>query len=241
MDNNIQYKQFGGSSAESNATARAKAQSTFMSGVYQWMALALGLSGLIAWLTANSPVARTFIFRNPIVLIALFIGEIALVWWLSASIRKITVRAAVIAFIAYSALNGVTLSSIFLVYTGASIARVFGITAFMFIAMSFYGMKTRSDLSSMGRYLMMAVIGIIIAGLVNFFLASSALDIALSMITVLVFTGLTAYDSQKLLAAARNADGSESWRKLAIIGALELYLDFINIFLALLRLYGRRN
>lgn len=234
MDNNVQYGQ-------SSADSRAKAQSNFISGVYQWMALALGLSGVVAWLVANNAAARSLVFRSPFVLIALFVGEIALVWWLSASIRKISVRAAVIAFIAYSALNGVTLSSIFLVYAGSSIARVFGITAFMFGAMSLYGMKTKSDLSSMGRYLMMALIGVIIAGLVNFFLASSALDVAISMITVLVFTGLTAYDSQKLLAASRHADESDSWRKIAIIGALELYLDFINIFLALLRLYGRRN
>ena len=158
-----------------------------------------------------------------------------------ASIRKISVRAASIAFIVYSALNGVTLSGIFIIYTGASISRIFLITALMFGGMSIYGLKTKSDLRSMGRYLFMALIGIVIASVVNLLLGSSVLDVIISMVTVLVFTGLTAYDTQKLLSAARSADGSEVFHKVAIIGALELYLDFINIFLSLLRLFGKRN
>lgn len=220
---------------------REESRSLFLSGVYQWMVLALGISGGLAWFIANNKMALNLLFGTPFLLFALLIGQVALVWWLSASIQKISYKSAMIAFIVYSALNGITLSSIFIVYTGASIARIFLISALMFGGMSLYGLKTKSDLTSMGRYLIMALFGIIIAGLVNLFLRSSGLDIAISMITVLVFTGLTAYDTQKLLRIADHADASESWRKVAIIGALQLYLDFINIFLSLLRLYGRRK
>ncbi len=221
--------------------ANEQVQRKFLTGVYQWMVIALAISGLVAWAVAGSVPVQRAIFGNTIVFFALIIGEFALVWWLSASIRKISVTAASVAFVAYSALNGLTLSSVFLVYTGTSIVRVFAITAVTFGAMSVYGMVTKSDLRSMGRYLTMAIIGIIIAGLVNMFLRSSAFDVLISMVTVLVFTGLTAYDTQKLLAVANEATESDAYRKIAIIGALELYLDFINIFLALLRLFGKRN
>jgi len=221
--------------------ANEQAQRKFLSGVYQWMVLALAISGSLAWFVSNNAAAQKLVFGNIIVFFALVIGEFALVWWLSASIRTISVRAASIAFIVYSALNGITLSGVFLIYTHASIARIFLITALMFGGMSLYGLKTKSDLRSMGRYLVMGLIGVVIASLVNIFLASSWLDVLISMVTVVVFTGLTAYDTQKLLAAANQADGSEVFHKVAIIGALELYLDFINIFLALLRLFGRRD
>jgi len=221
--------------------ANENAQRKFMSGVYQWMVVALAISGAVAWLVSGNAAIQRIIFSNTLVFFALIIGELALVWWLSASIGKISVQAASIAFVAYSALNGLILSSVFLIYTHASITRIFLITALMFGGMSIYGMRTKSDLRSMGRYLYMALIGVIIASLVNFFLASSWLDVVISMVTVLVFTGLTAYDTQKLLSVANQADGSERFQKVAIIGALQLYLDFINIFLALLRLFGRRN
>lgn len=221
--------------------ANEQAQRKFLSGVYQWMVLALAISGAVAWFVAGNPAAQRIVFGNPIALIVVVIAEFALVWWLSASIRTISVKAASVAFVAYSALNGVTLSGIFLVYTGASIERIFLITALMFGGMSLYGIKTKSDLNSMGRYLFMALIGIVIASVVNLLLGSSMLDVIISMVTVLVFTGLTAYDTQKLLSVARSSDGSEVFHKVAIIGALELYLDFINIFLSLLRLFGRRN
>jgi FtsH-binding integral membrane protein len=219
----------------------AQAQRKFLSGVYQWMVLALALSGGVAWLVASNQAVQRLVFGNTIVFFGLIIAEFALVWWLSASIRKISVKAASIAFVAYSALNGFTLSSVFLVYTGSSIVRIFAITALMFGAMSFYGLKTKSDLNSMGRYLFMAVIGIVIAGVVNLLLRATWLDVLISMVTVVVFTGLTAYDTQKLLRVANQADGSEVFHKVAIIGALELYLDFINIFLSLLRLFGSRD
>jgi Integral membrane protein, interacts with FtsH len=221
--------------------ANEQAQRKFLSGVYQWMVLALAISGAVAWLVAGNPAVQRLVFGNVLVFFALVIGEFALVWWLSAAIRHISVRAAGIAFVAYSVLNGLTLSGVFLLYTGTSVVRIFAITALMFGGMSLYGLKTKSDLRSMGRYLVMALIGIVIAGLVNLFLASTWLDMLISMVTVVVFTGLTAYDTQKLLAAANQADGSEVFHKVAIIGALELYLDFINIFLALLRLFGNRD
>lgn len=218
-----------------------QAQRKFLSGVYQWMVLALAISGAVAWAVSNSPAVQRVIFGNVIVFFALIIGEFALVWWLSASIRKISLQAASIAFVVYAALNGVTLSSVLIIYTHASVVRIFVITALMFGGMSIYGMTTKQDLTSMARYLFMAIIGIVIASLVNIFLRASMLDMIISMVTVLVFTALTAYDTQKLLGAAREADGSEVFHKVAIIGALELYLDFINIFLALIRLFGQRD
>jgi len=221
--------------------ANEQAQRKFLSGVYQWMVLALAISGAIAWFVANTAPVRNIVLGNGIALIVVVIAEFALVWWLSASIHKISIRAASIAFVVYSALNGIMLSAIFIVYTGASIERIFLITALMFGGMSIFGLKTKSDLNSMGRYLFMALIGIVIASIVNILLGSSVLDVIISMVTVLVFTGLTAYDTQKLLAVARTSDGTEVFHKVAIIGALELYLDFINIFLALLRLFGKRN
>lgn len=213
----------------------------FMAGVYGWMVAALALSGLTAAFVSSSPLFQRLIFGNHFTFFGLLIGEIALVWWLSASIQKISVGAASMAFIAYSVLNGATLSALFMIYTGGSIVRIFAITALTFGAMSLYGMKTKSDLQSIGRYLSMAVIGIIIALGVNIFLRSTAFDMLISIITVVVFTGLTAWDTQKLITLAERSDGSEPYQKVAIIGALQLYLDFINIFLALLRLFGRRN
>ncbi|HQL33672.1 Bax inhibitor-1/YccA family protein [Treponema zuelzerae] len=220
---------------------RESTRQAFMTGVYGWMVAALSLSGVSAWFVANSVPLQRIIFGNTFVFFGLIIGELALVWWLSASIRKISASAAVTAFLAYSLLNGATLASVFLVYTGQSVVQIFGVTALTFGAMSLYGMKAKSDLRSMGRYLSMAVIGIVIAIAVNMFLRSSAFDILISIVTVVVFTGLTAWDTQKLMLLADRADGSDTYKKVAIIGALELYLDFINIFLALIRLFGKRN
>lgn len=217
------------------------AQRKFLSGVYQWMVAALGVSGTVAYLVAGNVAIQRLVFGNMFVFFGLVIGELVLVWWLSSAIRTISVGAATLAFLGYSVLNGIILSSIFLLYTGASIFRIFAITALMFASMSFYGLKTKSDLTSMGRYLFMGVIGIVIASVVNLLIGATWIDVLISMVTVVVFTGLTAYDTQKLLAAGARADGSEAYQKVAIIGALQLYLDFINIFLALLRLFGRRN
>ncbi len=223
------------------AQSKELAQRKFLSGVYQWMAAALVISGLVAYFVAGNVGFQRLVFGNPLVFFGLIIGELALVWWLSASIRTISIRAATLAFLGYSVLNGLTISSVFLVYTGSSIVRIFGITALLFGSMSIYGLKTKADLRSMGRYLVMGVFGIIIAAVVNLIIGATWLDVLISMVTVVVFTGLTAYDTQKLLATAQYADESDTYRKVAIIGALHLYLDFVNIFLALLRLFGRRN
>lgn len=217
------------------------AQQQFLTGVYGWMAAALGISALSAFFTASNPVVRRFLFGNSFNYFILAIGEIALVWWLSASIRKISLQTAILGFVAYSVLNGITLSTIFFVYSGSSIASVFITTAVMFALMSLYGLTTKSSLNSAGKYLMMALLGIIIASVLNMFIRSDGLNWIISIATVVIFTGLTAYDSQKMLAVSARSDGSEMFKKAALIGALELYLDFINMFLALLRLFGRRK
>ncbi|MFA6856330.1 MAG: Bax inhibitor-1/YccA family protein [Treponema sp.] len=225
-----------------NYRSAADEKRKFLSRTYGWMTLALIISAASAFLTATSMPLLKFLFgHSAIGFWVVAIGEIALVWWLSASIRKISTTAASVAFVVYSVLNGLTLSSIFIVYTGTSIMYTFLASAGMFGAMSVYGMRTKQNLNSAGRYLMMAVWGLIIASLINILLKSNGLNWAISLITVVVFVGLTAYDSQKMLAAAGYADGSETFKKASIIGALELYLDFINIFLSLLRLFGRRN
>ncbi len=229
--------------AEVNSLPRAGAVETekrrFLTRVYGWMAAALVVSGAAAWLTANSRAMRTLLFGNPFGWLILAAAEIVLVFWLSSSIRRISAGAAAVAFTVYSVVNGMTLSSVFMVYAHSSIARVFLISAVMFAAMSLYGMFSRADIRSAGRCLMMGLVGVLIASLVNLFVRSSGLDWIISMATVVIFTGLTAYDSNKILAAGEYADGSEVFRKAAVIGALELYLDFINIFLAMLRLFGR--
>lgn len=214
----------------------------FINGVYGWMMLALAISGAAAFVTANNRTMLKLIFGgNPIVFFALIIAEFALVLILSARIHKMSLTAAAGAFIAYSLINGLTLASIFLLYTSTSIAKVFLAAALMFGGMSLYGMKTKSDLRSAGRYLMMALIGIIIASIINILFKSRQLDWLISIVTVVVFTGLTAYDTQKLMTISVYADGSENFQKVAVIGALQLYLDFVNIFLSLLRLFGKRR
>lgn len=224
-----------------NEIAQVKVKNTFLSRVYGWMTLALVISGVTAFLAATNETIIRLTIGNGFGFLILAVAELALVWWLTASIHKISSGAAFFAFILYSVLNGVTLSSIFLVYKIESIFMVFFISAGMFAAMAVYGTVTKSSLSSFGKYFAMALVGIIIASLVNFFLRSPMLDWFLSIITVVIFTGLTAYDAQKMLAVSRNASDDEVFKKASVIGALELYLDFINIFLAMLRLFGRRR
>ena len=205
------------------------------------MTLALVISGVTAFLAATNETIIRLTIGNGFGFLILAVAELALVWWLTASIHKISSGAAFFAFILYSVLNGVTLSSIFLVYKIESIFMVFFISAGMFAAMAVYGTVTKSSLSSFGKFFAMALVGIIIASLVNFLLRSPMLDWFLSIITVVLFTGLTAYDAQKMLAVSNNASDDEVFKKVSVIGALELYLDFINIFLAMLRLFGRRR
>ena len=224
-----------------NEIAQVKVKNTFLSRVYGWMTLALVISGVTAFLAATNETIIRLTIGNGFGFLILAVAELALVWWLTASIHKISSGAAFFAFILYSVLNGVTLSSVFLVYKIESIFMVFFISAGMFAAMAVYGTVTKSSLSSFGKFFAMALVGIIIASLVNFLLRSPMLDWFLSIITVVIFTGLTAYDAQKMLAVSNNASDDEVFKKASVIGALELYLDFINIFLAMLRLFGRRR
>ncbi|MBQ5877300.1 MAG: Bax inhibitor-1/YccA family protein [Treponema sp.] len=214
-------------------------QRKFLTKVYGWMSLALLLSGITAFIVANSPFLINLVFGNKIGFPLLAIGEIVLVWWLSASIRKISTMTASIAFLAYSVINGATLASIFHVFSLNSIIVVFLVSALMFIGMSLYGVFSKSDIMSFGRYFSMALIGLIVASVINIFLKSSGFNWVISIVTVVIFTGLTAYDTRKMILVSQQADGSDMFQKASIIGALELYLDFINIFLALLRIFGK--
>ncbi|SDN66678.1 Bax inhibitor-1/YccA family protein [Desulfonauticus submarinus] len=225
----------------SQAPAKTEVLNAFMRGVYQWMAIGLGLTGIVAFYTASSPKLLQLIFGNPMLMWGLLIGEILLVIGISAGISKMSAQMATGLFLLYSGLNGLTLSAIFLVYTMSSIASTFLICAGMFGAMSVYGLITKKDLTSWGSFLFMGLIGLIIASIVNIFLKSSGLSFVISGIGVLVFVGLTAYDTQKLKEMGLSAPYEDSLaiRRGTILGALTLYLDFINLFLMLLRFFGQ--
>ncbi|WP_310600934.1 Bax inhibitor-1/YccA family protein [Desulfobulbus sp.] len=219
--------------------AKQQASTVFLAKVFNWMAAGLTLTGVIAYLVAASGMARV-LAASPIFFI-LVLAEIGLVFFLAARIDRIQPGTATGLFIGYSALNGVTLSTIFLMYTQASIAATFLVTAGMFAAMAVYGMVTKRDLSGLGSFMFMGLIGILLASIVNFFLQSSSLYWAISAIGVLIFVGLTAYDVQKIKNIGEEGimtQGDAAIRKGAIIGALALYLDFINLFLMLLRFFG---
>lgn len=229
----------------SNSTqiSLVKEQNKFLARTYGWMALALIISGLTAFGTATylSSIGEKALSFLQIGMPVLAIAEIVLVWWLSASISKISAAGASIAFVIYSALNGATLSTIFFAYQMSSIVTIFLTTAGMFAAMALYGTFTKQNILSLGRYFFMALIGVVIASIINIFVRSSRFDWILSIITVVLFTGLTAYDAQKMVRVSERAENSDIFRKASIIGALELYLDFVNIFLAMLRLFGKRK
>ena len=217
---------------------------TFIRSVYNWMGIGLGITGLVAFYVSNSQAMLQLIFGNQMVLFGLIIAELALVFTISARVQKMKASTATGMFVLYAALNGATLSSIFLVYTRSSITSVFFICAATFIACSIYGMTTKRDLTSMGQFVFMGLIGIIIASVVNFFIRSSAMGMIISYIGVLVFVGLTAYDTQKLKTMAlTQPEGLDAGvaRKGAIIGALALYLDFINMFIFMLHIFGGRD
>ena len=210
--------------------------------VYGWMSMALIITGLVAFRTASSPEIISFIFGQRFVFYGLLILELLLVGYLVTAIQKMSAMTATIVFVLYSILNGVTLSAIFFVFTADSISNVFFITAGTFAAMSAYGYFTKKDLTKLGSILIMALIGLIIASVVNIFLNSEMLYWISSYIGVLIFVGLIAYDTQKLkkLNVVGN-EGTDDDKKEAIVGALTLYLDFINLFLFLLRIFGRRR
>jgi hypothetical protein len=214
---------------------------SFIQSVYNWMVVGLGLTGVTAFLVASSPAMMQLIFGNRLLFFGLIIAELVLVFSISAKVGKMNASTATGLFVLYAVLNGLTLSVIFLAYTASSIASTFFICAGTFLACSIYGMMTKRDLTSMGGFLMMGLIGIIIASVVNMFVQSSGMAMVISYIGVLVFVGLTAYDTQKLKnMAMTQPDGLDAAvvRKGAILGALSLYLDFINLFLMLLRIFG---
>ncbi len=222
--------------------ALSSAFPALMRKVYVWMALALAITGICAYGVATSPTLLTMIFSNQMLFWALIIAELGLVFYTTARIDRLSLSTATTLFILYSAINGVTLSSIFIVYTTASIAQVFFITAGTFAATAFYGYTTKRDLSRLGSILFMALIGLILATLVNVFLKSSMFDLVLSYIGVVIFVGLTAWDTQKIKEMlAMQTDMSEGAQKVALMGALSLYLDFINLFIYLLRIFGKRE
>ncbi|ACL67444.1 protein of unknown function UPF0005 [Anaeromyxobacter dehalogenans 2CP-1] len=210
----------------------------FMSAVYRWMTLGLGVTALVATAVASSETLLLAIVGNRILFYGLILGELALVIWISAAVNRLPAAAAGGLFLLYSAINGATLSVVLLVYTGASVGIAFLTTAGTFAAMSVYGTVTRRDLTGWGSFLFMGLIGIVIASLANLFFRSDMISWVVSCAGVLVFTGLTAYDTQKLRAYARAGGGAAA---APVSGALSLYLDFVNLFLSLLRLFGNRR
>ncbi|ACG75299.1 protein of unknown function UPF0005 [Anaeromyxobacter sp. K] len=210
----------------------------FMSAVYRWMTLGLGVTALVATAVASSETLLLAIVGNRILFYGLILAELALVIWISAAVNRLPAAAAGGLFLLYSAINGATLSVVLLVYTGASVGIAFLTTAGTFAAMSVYGTVTRRDLTGWGSFLFMGLIGIVIASLANLFFRSDMVSWVVSCAGVLVFTGLTAYDTQKLRAYARAGGGAAA---APVSGALSLYLDFVNLFLSLLRLFGNRR
>ena len=211
--------------------------------VYVWMTLALVITGLVAYGVATSPALIMAIVSSKALFLGLIVAEFALVIGITAAINKLSMPMATLLFAIYSAINGATLSVIFVAYTMSSIANVFFITAGTFAAMAVLGYTTKKDLSGFGRILYMALIGLIIATLVNVFLVhSTGFDLIISYVGVLLFVGLTAYDTQKIKRMLIEAEGTgETAQKIALLGALSLYLDFINLFLYLLRLFGKKD
>ena len=219
--------------------ARQDASTIFLAKVFNWMAIGLGLTGIVAWFTASSGLAMRLVAST--LFMILIIAELGMVFFLSARISKIQASTATGLFVGYALLNGLTLSMVFLAYTSSSIASTFFITAGMFGAMAVYGLVTKRDLSGLGSFLFMGLVGIIIASIVNIFLKSSSLYWVISLLGVFIFVGLTAYDVQKIKRIGEEGimeQGEEMVKKGAVMGALTLYLDFINLFLMLLRFFG---
>jgi uncharacterized protein len=210
---------------------------SYMLQVYNYMGLGLAITGVVAFLVAATPALYVPIFTTPLKWVVM-LAPLGFVFFLGAKIQTMSVSAAQMTFWAFAAVMGLSMASIFLVFTGASIARVFFITAAMFGSMSLYGYVTKRDLSGWGSFLFMGLIGIIIAMVVNIFLQSAAVQFAVSVIGVLVFTGLTAYDTQRIKEMYYELDAADVATRKAIMGALSLYLNFINMFVMLLQLFG---
>ncbi|HJQ18615.1 MAG TPA: Bax inhibitor-1/YccA family protein [Allosphingosinicella sp.] len=217
---------------------------SYMLSVYNYMASGVLLTGIVALLFSrggiNSPAAQLFL-HGGILAWVVMLAPLGVVMWLSFGINRISTATAQALFWVYAALVGVSLSTILLVYTGASVAQTFFATAAAFASLSLWGYTTKRDLSAMGTFLIMGVFGLIIAMLINLFLRSTAMDLAISAIGVLLFAGLTAYDTQKIKSMYFAVQGSDYARKSIVMGALQLYLDFLNMFLFLLRFMGDRR
>ncbi len=242
------YQSHVGQNGAQSAAMIDEGLRAYMLKVYNLMALGLAITGIAAFVTFQMAVGsdgQLTAFGQAIYFSALkwvvIFAPVALVFFMSFRINSMSVPAAQTTFWVYAALMGLSLSSIFLVYTGSSIVQTFFVTAASFGALSLYGYTTKRDLSAMGSFLIMGLFGLIIASLVNIFLASSALEFAISVIGVLIFAGLTAYDTQSIKESYYEADGAEMAGRKAIMGALQLYLDFINLFLFLLRFLGNRE
>ena len=228
--------------AHMSQDAIAAEQQRFMVRVYNWMTAGLGITGFMAMWVANSETLLRIVFGNPIVPIVLIVAQIGLVFYLAARVHHMSASKAQGVFILYAGLTGITFSAIFLVYTAASITSTFLVTAGTFGAMSFYGYTTKKDLTSWGSFLFMGLIGIVIASVVNMFMQSAAIYWIVTYAGVLIFVGLTAYDTQKIKEMnILGNEGTDEDTKEAISGALTLYLDFINLFLMLLRIMGDRR
>lgn len=216
----------------------------YVRSVYNWMGIGLVLTGFMAYSVSHSESLLRLVFGNPLVLIVLVIAELGLVFAIAGMVNRMSAGTATALFVIYSALNGVTLSWVFLVFVQASIVSTFFICAATFVACSIYGWTTQRDLTSFGGFLMMGLFGIIIASVVNWFIQSTGMSMIISYIGVFVFVGLTAYDTQKIknmaMTQPANLDGGVI-RKGAILGALSLYLDFVNLFLMLLSIFGQRR
>ena len=219
------------------------AVSAILKNVYMWMTMALAISGLTAMLVAGNAELVQTIYAGRGTLFVLFLVQFGLIWLISARIGTMSFITATLLYIAYSVVTGVTLSSIFLLFATDSIASVFFITAGTFAALSIYGFVTKKDLSTWRSYLIMGLIGLIIASIVNWFLASEMMYWIISYVGVAIFIGLTVYDTQKIkqLAYACHMEDEETRNKVALMGAITLYLDFINLFLYILRIFGKRK
>ncbi|MCK9286722.1 MAG: Bax inhibitor-1/YccA family protein [Sphaerochaetaceae bacterium] len=217
---------------------------SILKNVYLWMTAGLAITGLVAYLVASSDALRSVFLSNPITLMIIVFAEFGLVIYLSARLQKMSTASAVVSFTAYAVLNGITLSVIFLAFSNLVISRAFFTTAAVFGTMSLYGMTTKRNLDGISHYLIMGLWGIIIASLINFFIGSASIYYVVSIIGVLIFVGLTAWDTQKIKRLNDAYTGhmdEDTYVKLSIIGALTLYLDFLNIFLFLLRIFGRSD
>ncbi len=218
--------------------ATVDVQARVINQVYTWMTLGLALTATVGYYAAESEVLKNLIFSNSLIVIGLVVAQLGIVVGLSAGINRLSGSAATGLFILYSALTGLTFSVVFMAYTYSSIASTFFVTAGTFAAMSVFGYTTKRDLTKLGSIAFMALIGIILASLVNMFMQNSMLEFGISVIGVLLFTGLTAYDAQRIKEMAAMVSDGESEAKVSVMGALSLYLNFINLFLMLLRFLG---